>query len=44
MVVLMSSFIMRKPSPKSPFTNAAITTVGKTETPGCVPLLNVGGC
>uniref|UniRef100_A0A8R7TKD5 SNARE-complex protein Syntaxin-18 N-terminal domain-containing protein n=1 Tax=Triticum urartu TaxID=4572 RepID=A0A8R7TKD5_TRIUA len=27
LAALMSSFIIRKPSPKSPFTNAAIKTV-----------------
>jgi len=41
MAALMSSFIIRKPPPKSPFTNAAIKTVGVCG--GCVPvLLRVG--
>ena len=41
MAALMSSFIIRKSPPKSPFTNAAIKTVGVCG--GCVPvLLRVG--
>ena len=41
LAALMSSFVIRKPSPKSPFTNAAMKTVGVCDE--CVPVLRACG-